>query len=33
VGAASSRELKPLFGHHRIIAAGSRSHNKNSINY
>ena len=33
VGAASSREKKSLYSYHRIIAAGSRSHNQNLINY
>jgi len=28
VGAASSREKKSLYSYHRIIAAGSRSHEK-----
>ncbi len=33
VGAASSREKKSLYSDHRMIAAGSRSHNQNRINY
>jgi hypothetical protein len=31
VGAASSREKKSLYSDHRIIAAESRSHNRNLI--
>jgi hypothetical protein len=33
VGAASSREKKLRYRHHHKIAAGSRSHNQNRINY
>jgi hypothetical protein len=33
VGAASSREKKPLNSHNCIIAAGSRSHDLNRLNW
>ncbi len=33
VGAASSREKKSLFSHNCMIAAGSRSHNLNRLNW
>ncbi len=31
VGAASSREKKSLYRHHRMIAAGSRSHDQHRL--
>jgi hypothetical protein len=33
VGAASSREIKSLYSHNCIIAAGSRSHNQNHLKW
>ena len=33
VGAASSREKKSLYSHNCIVAAGSRSHNQNRLNW